>query len=358
MSPVPMMTDDATPFGALHVTYLYFVAGSLIFILTAAEIIKTVFSTRGGGAITTKLTRAIWALFFFGSRKKGDARLLEYAGPSILIVVLMCWIAGLWLGLFLMLVTDQSSIVSSTTQIAATPLEKLYYAGFSLSTLGVGDYKATNDFWRILTSITSFTGLVFITSAITYFVQVLSAASLQSKLSLYVNAMGKTPQEIIINGHNGANFKQLAPQFLSLSEMIFEHSINHQSFPVIHYFHTSDLEQTVIPALVRLDEACGILVHGSVKSRHIQLPLKMLRTSLNAYVGMVKGSLDDDPAKAEKPPTPNLSMLRERGIALEQDGTTYFEQPQLAQRRRLFSTLLRRDGWSWRQVYGDDMELW
>ncbi|NKQ13723.1 two pore domain potassium channel family protein, partial [Pseudomonas sp. SST3] len=57
-------------------TYLYFVVGSLIFIVTAAEIIKTVFSTQGGGAITTKLTKAIWALFFFGSRKKGDARLL------------------------------------------------------------------------------------------------------------------------------------------------------------------------------------------------------------------------------------------------------------------------------------------
>ncbi|CEG54416.1 potassium channel family protein [Stutzerimonas kunmingensis] len=339
-------------------TYLYFVVGSLIFIVTAAEIIKTVFSTQGGGAITTKLTKAIWALFFFGSRKKGDARLLEYAGPSILIVVLMCWIAGLWLGLFLMLVTDQNSVVSGTTQIATTPLEKLYYAGFTLSTLGVGDYKATNDFWRILTSMASFTGLVFITSAITYFVQVLSAVSLQSKLSLYVNAMGKTPQEIIVNGHNGADFEQLGPQFLTLSEIIFEHSINHQSFPVIHYFHTSNPEQTVIPAIVRLDEACGILVHGSVKPRHIQLPLKMLRTSLDAYVGMVKGGLDDDPAKAEKPPTPNLSILRERGIALEQDGTTYFEQPQLAQRRRLFSTLLRRDGWSWRQVYGDDMELW
>lgn len=50
-------------------------------------------------------------------------------------------------------------------------------------------------------------------------------------------------------------------------------------------------------------------------------------------------------------------MLRERGIALEQDGTTYFEQPQLAQRRRLFSTLLRRDGWSWRQVYGEQTDF-
>ncbi|MCJ0975992.1 potassium channel family protein [Pseudomonas sp. PS1] len=338
-------------------TYLYFVAGSLVFIVTAAEIIKTVFSTRGGGAITTKLTKAIWALFFFTSREKGDARLLEYAGPSILIVVLICWIVGVWLGLFLMLMADQSSIVSSTTQIATTPLEKLYYAGFTLSTLGVGDYKATNDFWRISTSIASFTGLVFITSAITYFVQVLSAVSLQSKLSLYVNAMGKTPQEIIANGHNGSDFEQLAPQFLTISEMLFEHSINHQSFPVIHYFHASDPGQTVIPAIVRIGEASGILVHGSVKSNNLQLPLKMLRTSLDTYVGMVKGGLGDEPAKAEKPPTPNLSMLRERGIALEQDGTTYFEQPQLAQRRRLFSTLLHRDGWSWRQVYGEETDF-
>jgi len=335
------------------VSYLYFFAGSLVFILTATDIIKTVFSTRGGGAISEKLTQAIWSSFFFGSRKKGSATLLEYAGPTILIVVLMFWITGLWLGLFLMLMTEQSSIVASTTQLPTMPLEKLYYAGFTLSTLGVGDYKATNDFWRILTSVTSFSGLVFITSAITYFVQVLSAVSLQSKISLYVNAMGKTPQEIIVNGHNGSDFEQLAPQFLALSEMIFEHSINHQSFPVIHYFHASDPEQTVIPAIVRIDEACGILVHGSVEFSNLQLPLKMLRTSLDAYVGMVKGGLEDDPAKTDNPPMPNLAILEERGVPLKHSGATYFEQPQLAQRRRLLTTLLRRDGWSWRQIYGD-----
>jgi len=335
------------------VSYLYFLAGSLVFILIATDIIKTVFSTRGGGAISEKLTQAIWSSFFFCSRKKGSATLLEYAGPTILIVVLMFWIAGLWLGLFLMLMTEQSSIVASTTQLPTTPLEKIYYAGFTLSTLGVGDYKATSDFWRILTSVTSFSGLVFITSAITYFIQILSAVSLQNKISLYVNAMGKTPQEIIFNGHNGSDFEQLAPQFLTLSEMIFEHSINHQSFPVIHYFHASDPEQTVIPAIVRIDEACGILIHGSVESSNLQLPLKMLRASLDAYVGMVEGGLEDDPAKADKPPMPNLAILEERGVPLDQNGATYFEQPQQAQRRRLLTALLRQDGWSWRQIYSD-----
>ncbi len=338
-------------------SYLYFAFGSLVFVLTATDLIKTVFSTRGGGAISAKLTQAIWASFFFGSRKKGSATLLEYAGPTILIVVLMSWIAGLWLGLFLMLMTEKSSIVASTTQLPTTPLEKLYYAGFTLSTLGVGDYKAKNDFWRILTAVTSFSGLVFITSAITYFVQVLSAVSLQSKLSLYVNAMGKTPQEIIVNGHNGSDFEQLAPQFLTLSEMLFEHSINHQSFPVIHYFHASDPGQTVIPAIVRIDEACGILACGSIKSSKLQLSLTILRTSLDAYVGMVKGGLEDETAKADMPPTPSLAILEERGVLHGQEGTTYFEQPQLVQRRRLFSTLLRRDGWSWHQVYGEETDF-
>ncbi|MFT5032135.1 MAG: hypothetical protein ACI9OO_000065 [Bacteroidia bacterium] len=337
-------------------SYLYFFLGSLLFIVTSVDIIKTVFSTRGGGVVTTKLTKALWAFFFFGSRKKGDAKLLEYAGPSILIVILICWIAGLWLGLFLMFMSDLNSIASSSTQLATTPLEKLYYAGFTLSTLGVGDYKATNDFWRILTSATSFSGLVFITSAITYFVQVLSAVSLQSKLSLYVNAMGETPQGVIINGYNGHDFQQFASQIPALSQMLFEHTINHQSFPVIHYFHTSDPKQSVIPAIVKLDEACELLIHNAVTSDDIQLPLRMMRTSLDAYIGMVSGSFAGETGKAEEAPMPNLLTLKVRGIPLEEDGASYFVQPQVAQRRQFFSALLCRDGWSWHQVYGDETD--
>jgi hypothetical protein len=83
----------------------------------------------------------------------------------------------------------------------------------------------------------------------------------------------------------------------------------------------------------------------------------MLRTSLDAYVGMVKGSFAGEADKAEEAPTPKLLMLEERDVPLEKDGASLFKQPRIAQRRQLLSTLLRRDGWSWHQVYGDDMDL-
>jgi hypothetical protein len=149
--------------------------------------------------------------------------------------------------------------------------------------------------------------------------------------------MGETPQGVIINGYNGHDFQQFASQIPALSQMLFEHTINHQSFPVIHYFHTSDPKQSVIPAIVKLDEACELLIHNAVTSDDIQLPLRMMRTSLDAYIGMVSGSFAGETGKAEEAPMPNLLTLKVRGIPLEEDGASYFVQPQVAQRRQFFS---------------------
>ncbi|MDX5438034.1 MAG: potassium channel family protein, partial [Pontibacter sp.] len=234
--------------------YLYLLLGILLFILTVSDLIKTTFSSNGGGKITNAVSKGVWKLFFTASGKDGRSKLFSYAGPAVLIFILLVWIIGLWSGLFLMLLSDKDSVVNSSTLTATSPLEKLYYAGFTLSTLGIGDYKATTDAWRILTSLAAYSGLAFITASITYFVPVLSAVGLQSTVSLYISGMGKTPQQILLNSWNGKDFSSFFDTVSDLCQMIMQHTMNHNSYPVIHFFHNNQPKLAITPAIVLLDE--------------------------------------------------------------------------------------------------------
>lgn len=140
-----------------------FTLGILLFLLIAADIIKTTLSTRGGGMLTNAVTRSVWALFFRAAGRQGRSGLLQYAGQFVVLSVLLSWILGLWASLFLLFASHPGSIVDDATKLPADLWETFYYAGFTLSTLGVGDYAAAADGWRVLTSAAAFCGLTFIT---------------------------------------------------------------------------------------------------------------------------------------------------------------------------------------------------
>ncbi|MER2999345.1 potassium channel family protein [Pontibacter populi] len=329
--------------------YLYLILGILLFILTLMDLIKTTFSSNGGGKITNTISKGVWKLFFVASGKNGKSGLLSYAGPAVLITILLVWIIGLWNGLFLMLLSDKGSIVNSSTLATATSLEKLYYAGFTLSTLGVGDYIATTDTWRIVTSLAAFSGLAFITASITYFVPVLSAVGLQSKLSLYISGMGKTPQQILINSWNGKDFSSFFDNVSDLCQMLMQHTMNHHSYPVIHYFHNNQVKLAIAPAIVLLDEAYHLLKLAGAKD---ELKMEMLYTTLKTYKETMEESFLKNAKAYNKAPTPDLAKVHQAGIPVKETEQVkrMFEQ-ELHEHRQLLTALLEKDGWTWKQVY-------
>lgn len=329
--------------------YLYLILGILLFVLTVMDLIKTTFSSNGGGKLTSAVSKGVWKLFFTASGKNGRSKLLSYAGPAVLISVLLVWIVGLWSGLFLMLLTDKDSIVNSSTLATASPLEKLYYAGFTLSTLGVGDYIATTNAWRIVTSLAAFSGLAFITASITYFVPVLSAVGLQSKLSLYISGMGKTPQQILINSWNGKDFSSFFDNVSDLCQMLMQHTMNHHSYPVIHYFHNNQVKLAIAPAIVLLDEAYHLL---KLAGANDELKMEMLQTTLKAYKETMKESFLKNAKAHREAPTPDISQLHQAGIPVKETEQVkqVFEQ-ELNEHRQLLTALLEKDGWTWKEVY-------
>ena len=332
---------------------LFLVLGLLVYLLAAMDIVKTTFSSNGGGKITDAVSKGVWKVFFALSGRNGRSKLLPYAGPAILVAILLTWVVGLWLGFFLVLLSDTGSIIKSSDQTIASSLEKLYYAGFTLSTLGVGDYVATSNVWRVVTGICAFSGLVFITASITYFVPVLSAVGLQSKLSLYISSMGKDPQKILANSWDGKNFSSFFDMTSDLCQMLMQHTMNHHSYPVIHYFHNNQPKLAITRAIVLLDESHKLLMYGMGQEAALdELKLSMLQTALDDYLDMVKGNYLKNISPQETAPAPDWGTLASEKMPLKGTRETrdIFEQ-ELQYRRKLLTALLEMDGWTWQDVY-------
>jgi hypothetical protein len=341
----------------------FLIAGILLFLFTAIDLTKTTLSTRGGGIITNSVSRSVWRCFFIAAGRRGDSKLLEYAGQCVLLLVLLTWVACLWLSLFLMLASDPGAVVNSTTKLIADRWETFYYAGFTLSTLGVGDYVASSDGWRVLTGAAAFCGLIFITAAITYIVPVLSAVSLQNQLSLLITSMGRTPQEIIVNSWNGSDFSRFYDLASDVRQMLVEHTLNHHAYPVIRCFHNKHASKNVIPAVIRLDESFRLLDLVSDAIPQDCLKRKMLREALDQHLDMQRnnylsrrhresnGDYHDAPL-----PDVDMSPLRAAEIPLKPDEERAGKDAQQAQRRESLGALLKADGWGWTDVYNTETE--
>ncbi|WP_217474125.1 potassium channel family protein [Stutzerimonas stutzeri] len=335
---------------------VFLISGIVLFLVTATDITKTTLSSRGGGTITNVVSRLVWQGFFIAAGRRGESKLLEYAGQCVLLLVLLTWIACLWLSLFLMLASDPGSVVNGTTKQAANAWETLYYAGFTLSTLGVGDYAASGDGWRVLTSAAAFCGLTFITAAITYIVPVLSAVSLQNQLSLLVTSMGRTPQEIVVNSWNGADFSRFYDNASDIRQMLVEHTLNHHAYPVIRCFHNRHASKSVIPAVVMLDEVLRLLDQVSHEIPQDGLKRKMLGSVVDRHLEMQRTHYLGGFPSEVKGPELDVSTLEGAQIPLDTDMGLPGNAEQQRQRRALLTALLKADGWRWEHIYGGAAE--
>ncbi|GAB3832101.1 hypothetical protein GCM10028895_49340 [Pontibacter rugosus] len=181
----------------------------------------------------------------------------------------------------------------------------------------------------------------------------LSAVGLQSTLSLYISGMGKTPQQILTKSWNGKDFSSFFDNTSDLCQMLMKHTMNHHSYPVIHHFHNSQPKLSVTPAIVLLDEAYQLLGNALQQGVAVdEVKMSMLQTALDAYLEVVREGFLKNASPNGKAPAPELGELEEKGIPLKGKEAVrhYFEQG-LGERRKLLTTLLEMDGWSWREVY-------
>ncbi len=335
-------------------SFVFGIVGGFIIVFVFKDLITTTLSFKGGGRMTNFITYQLWQLFLKLSKYNGRSSWLDHVGYIILIFIVLTWVFSMWLGFFLILLSDPDSIINSTTSVWATAWEKLYFVGYSISTLGNGDFKPGSNFWRIVTTIFALFGLALITISITYIMPVLSAVILQIKLSVFINSMGNSPQQILANAWNGKNFDRLLTKDTNISDLITQHSQNHKAYPVIHYFHNCQLRRSVVVNLAALDEAINMLLYVVAEEhKPDKKDLALLRGALDFYLEVLREGREIS-QHAELPETDWLP-LKQEGILLDKTGQeNYPTNTHLKERRKVLNHLLQQEGWSWHEVYADE----
>ncbi len=322
--------------------------GVVLYLSIVLDILQTTLSMQGGGWLTSKFSHLFWKFLLVITGRNGKSKILAHGGYFLLISIVLIWVLLLLLSLIIILYSHPGSIIDSTTRITANIWQIIYYSGFTLSTLGMGDYIPSGDIWRILTSIYSFTGLILLTMSVTYFIPVLSAVIDQRKLGIKLSTLGSSPEEIVLTSWSGNDFEALLKKVDDISDEIIKYSQQHRAYPVIHYFHNNKEKNAIILQLARLYEAMIIILNVIPEKKRPEY--QRIKPLVIAYENYFEVLSEVTHMKLEKsgPPFPGIKKLMNAELIIDSPKDSFSEQ--LEQNRRIFKTLVRQDGWDWALV--------
>lgn len=315
---------------------LNLILGIGILLLIISDFFYTTLSISGAG-IVTRTVSAISHLLIQKLVKIFGRGIYSYSGLIINLLVLLIWILFIWLGLFLIYSSHPEAIVNSKGSVAST-IERLYFTGYVLSTLGMGNFYPTTILFETISSIFSFFGFIFFTSSITYFLSVSTAVTNKRTFSRSVQNLGKTPETIVdtlLKIDSSYTYQQL----LTFQQLLDKHVVYHQAYPVIHYYGHPESAVSLSLNLARLDEALSILL-TSEKAITIREEATILRTTVTAYLKHV------DTNYSWSFPKPKGDVSTE----LFEETKGDLDKTQLEKRRKIMIGLLKSEGYEWEDI--------
>ncbi|MDG2431440.1 potassium channel family protein [Flavobacterium sp.] len=326
--------------------YFIFILGVILLVITATDLINTSLSVRGAGFLTRRLSKSIWSALLRINKKMGRRKVLQFGGAIILVSILINWLLLIWISASLLFISEPKSLMNVETNTTTTIVNKIFFTGYTLSTLGLGDIEPEGNFWDILTAILSFTGLILISIAITYLIPVVSAEITKRKISVNINTLGGSVQEILLNYWNGSNFKELEQPFIPLIDSIILHAQNHKAYSVLHFFHSSDKKEAFVLNITNLDEVITVLLYNIPKDQQPSYNVLIrLRKAISSYLVTLPATFITPGKKT--PPIQLLTDLENQGIPILSGTAIDLEYMKLTTRRRLLLSLINDDGWEW-----------
>lgn len=232
-------------------------------LVALADIFLTVLYARSSASLlSNRLHQSVWRLFRRGALAlpKYKDRLLSYAGPTLLVLTVFVWVALLLLGFTLIVWPALGSAIQSSSGGTPTSFAAaLYYAGFSLTTLGTGDIVPLSAFYRLLTVLMAAVGFSVLTLSLTFFTSVYSALVRRNTfaLSLHHRALGTADAAVLLThlGPSG-DFSDARSELTSIAQSLINLYESHHFYPVLHYFRfQKDAYSLSRIALLSLDTA-------------------------------------------------------------------------------------------------------
>jgi hypothetical protein len=330
------------------VTALLLALGIGVILLAMTDIFLTTLTTRGAGPISSVLGEGLWRTMLRLHRRRPAHHLLNIGGPGIMVCIVSLWVLLMWTGWALIFNAWDGAVVDATTGEPADMWARVYFAGFNLFTLGLGDYRPQGAIWQIATALTSINGLLTITLAITYLVPIVAAAAEKRRLASLIAGLGATPADILRRSWDGKSFGALDQHLLALGPMISQQAQQHLAYPVLRYFHSTDPKAALAPRLASLDEALHFL--RLAVAPHVRLHPTVIEPTAAAIATFLALTTGKTWRAKAPPPPPSLADLAATGIPLAAPDKFERSVSECADRRRLLLGYVESDGWTWGQV--------
>ncbi|WP_424138226.1 potassium channel family protein [Roseomonas chloroacetimidivorans] len=238
-------------------------AGLALVALALADIFLTVLYARSGvGLLTLRLNRGTWRLFRWvaGLVLARRNRVLSFAGPTLVALTVVVWVALLTVGFALVVWPRLGTGIQASSGPTPTDfVTALYYSGYNLTTLGLGDLAPQTAFFRLLTVLEAAVGFSVLTLSLTYLASVYGALARRNAFALLLHHQsGGTADaaELLERLGPGGDFtgarqeiSRFAAELLALLEA-------HHAYPVLHYFRRNEPAYAMARiALTALDAA-------------------------------------------------------------------------------------------------------
>ena len=231
--------------------------GLLVVLAVTRDFIRTTIRLEGSGRFSGLLMSALWGAALRLHSRQGKRTFLSTAGVAILLISLFTWALLVWVGWLLFFLPHLGSIVASDTSAPADFWSNVYFVGYSLITLGVGDYVPASPVFQVATVVAAMNGFFLFTLSVTYLVPVVSAVVQARQLAAQIFLLGESPEEIAdwLRRHGSLAVQQVN----SLAAPIVLLSQHHFAYPVLTYFASYRRSNSIAVALAVLDEALNLL---------------------------------------------------------------------------------------------------
>ncbi|GGC71321.1 hypothetical protein GCM10011362_19750 [Marinobacter halophilus] len=263
------------------------------------------------------------------------------------------WLLSLWAGWLLIFSAFPSGVIEAQTGKTAGLAERVYFVGFTLSSLGMGDFKPGEEVTRLLTAFAAFNGLILVTLMITYAVPLVQGAITRRKLAFSISLLGSSPQEMVWRAWQINNAQGFENALGQVSSDLIQCSEQRLAYPLLDLFYCTGSRFSLGVQLGRLDEALSLLTKGlQTNYRWTSFTVENTRKVISHY--LYRSEKRSNIGHVGVPPLPAIGLLKSKNVPLLDHQEDAFEQ--LKNRRVRMHRLVRREGWEWSAVEDEDRE--
>jgi len=294
----------------MHV--LFFVLGALFIAFGALDALWTTLWVDGNAGPFTRRHNS-WMRRLILRLAGRRHRILSMTGPIVLVSSVLVWAMIPWIGWVLLYSANPRSLVRAQGGVPADLADRIYFTGYTMFTLGNGDFVPNGSFWEIATSWASLNGLFMLTLAVTYLLAIIEAVVAKRSFASQVWTLGHDAEEFILHTWNGHGFPAVELQIVSLMEQLQLVTEQHHAYPMLHFYHEAEKRQSVAHNLAVFSEVLLTYAHGIVEEvRPAPAALLPAQRAIEEFLDTLRSAFVEPSDKQQD--APSLARLTAAGI--------------------------------------------